>query len=87
MRNFNRVILMGNLTQDPQLHHTSNDNVVCNIGVAVNRRYKDRNDTQRDEVTYVDCEAWGQRAETINTHLSKGRPILIEGRLRLDRFL
>ena len=86
MGNFNKVILMGNLTRDPELRHTANDGVVCNIGIAINRSYKDRNGTQQDEVTYVDGEAWGPRAETINTHLSKGRPILVEGRLRLDKW-
>lgn len=86
MANYNRVIIMGNLTRDPDLKFTSNKNQVCNFGVAVNRRYTDQAGNRQEEVTFVDCEAWGNTAKIINEHLTKGQPIHIEGRLRLDQW-
>jgi len=84
MANFNRVILMGNLTRDPQLRYLPNNTPVCDFGVAVNRRYRDRDGNQKDEVCFVDVSAWGKQAEMINQYMAKGRPILIEGRLKFD---
>lgn len=86
MRNYNRVILMGNLTRDPELRNTSNQNQVCNLGIAVNRTYTDQTGNRQEDVTFVDCEAWGSTAKIINKHLAKGQPIHIEGRLRLDQW-
>ncbi len=85
MANFNRVFLMGNLTRDVELKYTPSNQAVANIGLAVNRRYKTK-DTgeQREETTFVDCEAWGRTAEVMNQYLAKGRPVFIEGRLKLD---
>lgn len=85
MANFNRVMLMGNLTRDVELKYTPSNQAVANIGLAVNRRYKTK-DTgeQREETTFVDCEAWGRTAEVMNQYLAKGRPVFIEGRLKLD---
>jgi len=84
MANFNKVILMGNLTRDPQLRYLPNNNPVCDFGIAVNRRWRDRDGNQHDEVCFVDCSAFGRQAEIVNQYMSKGRPILIEGRLKFD---
>lgn len=82
MANFNKVLLMGNLTRDPELRYTPNGTAVATIGVAVNRRWKDENGQQREETTFVDVEAFGRTAENIGQYFKKGRPIFIEGRLR-----
>jgi single-strand DNA-binding protein len=84
MANYNRVILLGNLTRDPQLKYLPNNTAVCEFGLAVNRRWRDRDGNQRDEVCFVDVSAFGRQGETINQYMSKGRPILIEGRLKFD---
>lgn len=84
MASFNKVMLMGNLTRDIELRHTSGNMAVANIGLAVNRRFKTQSGEQRDETTFVDCEAWGRTAEVMAQYLSKGRPVFIEGRLKLD---
>lgn len=82
--NFNRVFLMGNLTRDPELRHTQSNMAVATIGLAVNRRWRDQSGEQKEETTFVDCEAWGKTAETMCSYLAKGRPVFIEGRLKLD---
>ncbi|MFM9996477.1 MAG: single-stranded DNA-binding protein [Phycisphaerales bacterium] len=82
--NFNKVILLGNLTRDIELRHTTGNNAVANVGLAVNRRWKTPEGEQREEVTFVDCEAWGRTAEVMAQYLNKGRPVFIEGRLKLD---
>jgi single-strand DNA-binding protein len=85
MANFNRVLLMGNLTRDPELKYLQSGQAVVNIGLAVNRKYKNRNTNEMvEETTFVDVEGWGQQAETFSKYMSKGRPVFIEGRLRLD---
>ena len=84
MASFNKVILMGNLTRDPQLRYLPNNTAVCDFGLAVNRRYRDRDGNQKEEVCFVDLTAWARQAETINQYVTKGRPILVEGRLKLD---
>lgn len=86
MANYNKVILMGNLTRDPELKRTSTDMAVAQIGMAVNRKYKDKTGEQREETTFVDCEAWGRTAETMAKYLSKGKPVFIEGRLKFDQW-
>lgn len=86
MANFNKVMLMGNLTRDIELRYTSNNTAVAKIGLAVNRRYKAGDGDQREETTFVDCEAWGRTAEVMNQYLQKGRPVFIEGRLKLDQW-
>ena len=85
MASLNRVLLMGNLTRDIEVKYTANNNAVANIGLAVNRRYRS-GDEYREETTFVDCEAWGKTAETMAKYLSKGRPVFIEGRLKLDEW-
>ncbi|MCH2139136.1 MAG: single-stranded DNA-binding protein [Phycisphaerales bacterium] len=85
MASLNRVLLMGNLTRDIEVKYTANNTAVANIGLAVNRRYRS-GDEYREETTFVDCEAWGRTAETMGKYLSKGRPVFIEGRLKLDEW-
>ena len=84
MANFNRVLLMGNLTRDPEMRYTQSATAVVKFGMAVNRKYRGRDEQSHEETTFVDVEAWGRQAETINQYMSKGRPIFIEGRLRFD---
>lgn len=86
MASFNKVILMGNLTRDPELRTTNTGLSICKLGLAVNRRYSDREGNQKEEVTFVDVDAFGKQADVIAQYMSKGRPILIEGRLRLDQW-
>ena len=82
MASFNRVILAGNLTRDPQLSYTPSNTAVCEFGMAMNRKWRDRDGNQKDEVCFVDLSAYGRTAETINQYMKKGSPILVEGRLR-----
>lgn len=86
MANLNRVFLMGNLTRDVELRHTNSNQAVATIGLAVNRRWRSPDGEDREEVTFVDCEAWGKTAETMSRYLAKGRPVFIEGRLKLDQW-
>ena len=83
MASFNRVILWGNLTRDPEIRHTLGGTVVADIGLAVNDRRKQGNEWV-DETTFVDVTLWGRTAEVAGEYLSKGSPVLIEGRLKLD---
>lgn len=84
MANFNKVILAGNLTRDPELRYTPNGSAIAKIGLAINRTWRDQSGEQRTDTTFVDVDAFGKQAETISQYLRKGRPILVEGRLRLD---
>ena len=85
MNGFNKVILAGNLTRDPELRYTPSGTAIAKFGLAVNRKWKDsQTNEMKEEVTFVDIDAFGRQAETIGQYLKKGRPILIEGRLRLD---
>jgi single-strand DNA-binding protein len=85
MANFNRVLLMGNLTRDPELRYLQSGQAVVKIGLAVNRKYRNKSTQEMvEETTFVDIEGWGQQAETFSKYMSKGRPVFIEGRLRLD---
>ena len=86
MANYNKVILMGNLTRDVELRQIPSNQAVANIGLAVNRTYKSKEGENREETTFVDCEAWGRTAEVMAQYLSKGRPVMIEGRLKLDQW-
>jgi len=81
MADFNRVILIGNLTRDPQLRYTPSQMPVCDFGVATNRKWTSKDGQQREETCFVNCTAWGRQAEVIQKYLNKGRPIFIEGRL------
>jgi single-strand DNA-binding protein len=84
MANFNKVLLMGNLTRDPEVRYTPKGTAIANLGLAVNRTYTLDNGEQKEEVTFVDVEVWGRQAETSKEYLSKGRPVFIEGRLKFD---
>jgi len=84
MAGFNKILLMGNLTRDPQLSYTPSQTPVVDFGLATNRRYTGQGGSQRDEVCFVDCRAFGRIAENINKYMSKGRPIFLEGRLTFD---
>lgn len=84
MASFNRVILMGNLTRDPQLKYLPNNTAVCEFGLAMNRRFRDRDGNQHEEVCFVDVTAFGRQGETINQYMSKGRQLMLEGRLKYD---
>ncbi len=86
MPNLNRVMLMGNLTRDIELKYTAGNQALANIGLAINRKYKTAAGEEREEVTFVDCEAWGKQAEVLAKYLSKGKPLYIEGRLKLDQW-
>jgi len=86
MASFNKVILMGNLTRDPELKTLPSQATVCDFSLAVNRRWKDANGNDREEVLFIDCAAFGKTGETIAGNLTKGRPIHIEGRLRLEQW-
>ena len=86
MPDYNKVLLMGRLTRDVELKYTPSNMAVANIGLAVGRRYKTKDGEQREETTFVDCEAWSRTAELMNQYLSKGRPVFIEGRLKLDQW-
>lgn len=86
MASFNQVILMGNLTRDPVLRYTPSQMAVCDFGVACNRKFKGANGEEREEVTFVDVTAWGKQAEIINQYFSKGKPIFLQGRLKLDQW-
>ncbi len=86
MPNLNKVMLMGNLTRDVELRHTANNTAIAKFGLAVNRRWKSPEGEQREEVTFVDCEAFGRTAEVLSQYLAKGRPVFLEGRLKLDQW-
>jgi single-strand DNA-binding protein len=87
MTGFNKVILAGNLTRDPELRYTPSGTAIAKFGLAVNRKWRDaQSNEMREEVTFVDIDAFGKQAETIGQYLKKGRPILIEGRLKLDQW-
>lgn len=84
MSNFNKVLLMGNLTRDPQLTYLPSQTAVVDFGLAVNRRWKSKEGEDKDETCFVDCRMFGRRAEVINKYCKKGNPLFIEGRLTFD---
>ena len=84
MAGFNKVLLLGNLTRDPQLSYTPSQVAVVDFGVATNRKWTGQDGSQRDETCFVDCRAFGRTAENINKYFSKGKPIFLEGRLTFD---
>jgi single-strand DNA-binding protein len=81
---FNKVILMGNLTRDPQLKYLPTQTAVAEFGIAMNRKFKTASGEDREEVTFVDCAAFGRTGEVINQSFQKGKPIFIEGRIKYD---
>ncbi|MDO4978610.1 MAG: single-stranded DNA-binding protein [Candidatus Saccharibacteria bacterium] len=85
-RGFSKAIIVGNLTRDPELRSTAGGTSVCRISVAVSRQYKGNDGDMKDEVSYLDCSAWGKQGETISQYLHKGDPILVSGRLRQNSY-
>ncbi|MCX6348779.1 MAG: single-stranded DNA-binding protein [Candidatus Aureabacteria bacterium] len=84
MVSVNIVILGGNLTRDPEVRYTPQGSAVASFGLAVNRSFKTKDGGQKEEVCFVDVETWGRQAETVGEYLKKGRPVLVEGSLKLD---
>lgn len=82
MANYNKVLLMGNLTKDPELRYTPQGAAVVNLRLAVNRKYKDRNQEWKEETCFVTAVVWEKQAETCNQYLRKGSPVFVEGRLQ-----
>ncbi|MFA5090710.1 MAG: single-stranded DNA-binding protein [Candidatus Omnitrophota bacterium] len=82
MANFNKVLLIGNLTKDPELRYTPQGTAVANLRLAVNRKYKDRNQEMKEEVCFITAVVWDKQAETCNQYLHKGSPVFVEGRLQ-----
>lgn len=86
MASFNKVILIGNLTRDPDLRVTNSGLSICKLGLAVNRNYTTKEGESKDETTYVDIDAFGKQAEILSKYMQKGKPLMIEGRLKLDQW-
>jgi single-strand DNA-binding protein len=86
MPSLNKVFLMGNLTRDPELRVTPKGTPICQFGLAINRQFKMESGESREEVIFVDIEAWGKQGETIAKYCTKGRPLFVEGRLKLDQW-
>jgi single-strand DNA-binding protein len=84
MASFNQVILLGNLTRDPQLKYLPSQTAVAEFGIACNRKFKTQSGEDKEEVTFVDCSAFGKTGELINQYFTKGKPIFIQGRLKYD---
>src|SRR6059036_2839554 len=84
MASLNKVMLMGNLTRDPEVRYTPKGTAVAEIGLAVNRTFTAENGEKREETTFVDVTLWGRQAEVAAEYLKKGRPVFIEGRLQMD---
>ena len=86
MASFNKVILIGNLTRDPELRYTPKGMAIAKIGLAVNRTWRNEAGESKEEVTFVDVDAFGRQAETLAQYMKKGSPLMIEGRLKLDQW-
>lgn len=86
MRGYSKVILIGNLTRDPELRFTPKGMAVCAFGLAINRTWRDEAGQQKEEVTFIDVDAFGKSAEAIAQYVKKGRPLMVEGRLKLHQW-
>ena len=86
MASYNRIVLVGNLTRDPQLSYLPSNTAVCKFGLATNRKWKDRDGNLREEVCFVDCTVFGRSGETFNQYMAKGRSVLVEGRLQFQQW-
>jgi single-strand DNA-binding protein len=86
MPNLNKALLMGNLTRDPELRVTPKGTSICQFSLAINREWKTESGEKQEEVVFVDCECWGKAGETIAKYMTKGRPLYVEGRLKLDQW-
>lgn len=86
MANYNKVILMGNLTRDPELRVTPGGLAICKFSLAVNRTFTDKAGEKREETAFVDIDSFGRQAETLSKYVTKGSPLFVEGRLKLDQW-
>ena len=86
MTGFNRVMLMGNVTRDPQLKYLPSQTPVAEFGLAVNRRYRTAQGEDREEVAFIEMSAFGKQAEVINQYCQKGKPLFVEGRIKYDQW-
>lgn len=86
MVSFNQVVLAGNLTRDPELKYLPSGTAVCEFALAINRKWKGQNGEQKEEVSFLDCQAWGRTAEVIAEHVKKGNPLLVSGYLKQERW-
>lgn len=86
MPSYNRTILAGHLTRDPETRHTQSGSAITTFGLAVNEAYKAKDGSKKEEVSFIDCVSFGATAETVGKHLTKGRAVLVEGRLKQDRW-
>src|SRR5664279_2682354 len=86
MASFNKVIIAGNLTRDPELRYTPKGTAIASFGLAINRKWKSETGEAKEEVVFVDVEAWDRQAEVVAQYFKKGRPILVEGRLKFDQW-
>jgi len=86
MASFNKVILAGNLTRDPELRYTPKGTAVCKFGLAISRNWTNEAGEKKEDVTFVDVDAFGRQAEIVAQYMKKGRPFLVEGRLKLDQW-
>jgi single-strand DNA-binding protein len=86
MASFNKVILMGNLTRDPELRYTPKGTAIAKVGLAVNRVWTNEAGEKKEDVTFIDVDVFGRTAENVGQYMRKGRPILVEGRLKLDQW-
>lgn len=84
---YNKILLMGNLTRDPELRYTAGGKAVCSLGLAVDKKYKTANGEEREEVLFIDVTAWGNQADSCNNYLKKGAQIFVEGSLRLESWV
>ena len=86
MASYNKIIMIGNLTRDPQLSYLPSNTPVCEIGLAVNHKWKSQDGNTNEKVCFIDCKSFGKQAETLNQHVNKGDPLMIEGRLEFDQW-
>ncbi len=83
---YNRIILVGNLTKDPELSYTASNTAVCKFGIATNRKWRDREGNDKEDTCFIDCTLFGRSAETFKKYMSKGREVMVEGRLQLNQW-
>ena len=86
MPSFNQVTLVGNCTRDPEIRHLQDGTAVCDIGLAVNETWKDAQGNKREDVLFIDCSCWKRLAEIAAEYLQKGSPVLLAGKLKMDRW-
>ncbi len=86
MSSYNRIVLVGNLTRDPQLSYTASNTAICKFSLATNRKWRDKEGNERDDTCFIDCTLFGRGGETFNQYMGKGRQVLVEGRLSLNQW-